>query len=293
MKQTIKISVIIPVYNAEKFLEKCLEHIVHQTYKNLEIIIVDDGSTDNSPVIYNQYAKKDKRIKIKKQKNSGPAVALNTGLLMATGDYIHFHDHDDFVNLDYYELMAKAAETTNSDILCGEVNQPGYNFPEFDNLEICCTLEDKILKTRANRFHPAWRYLYKKEFLDRAKLKYEPAIFGKQDIIFTRFSIVLANNITLVPKAKYNVIESNATLSKNMKKHVNVTNTDKAEKVWIKYHNFLTSSGAIRFFKIPESPFIVEKFKMFNINIFSKEFFIKKIRYYLFGIQIGTKKINY
>lgn len=292
MKQQIKISVIIPVYNAEKFLDKCLEHLIHQTYKNLEIIIVDDGSTDNSADIYNKYAKADNRIIIKKQKNSGPSVALNAGLAIATGDYIHFHDHDDFVNLDFFEIFANAAGLTDSDILCGEVNQPKYNFPKFNKLEICTSLEDKILKTRANLFHPAWRYIYKKQFLDKIDLKYEPAIFGKQDIVFTRYAIIMAHSVTLVPKAIYNVSESMMSLSKNMKKHKKLTRTFAAEKAWNKYHNFLLKNNVVELFNTAELPFKTEKFKMFNVCVFRKEIFTKKTKYYLFGMNIGTKKLN-
>ena len=109
MKNTPLISVVIPVYNAEKFLSKCLEHLIHQTYQNLEIIIVDDGCTDNTADVYNHYAKLDKRIKILNQKNAGPSAALNNGLKNANGQYVHFHDHDDYVNLDYFEKMANAS----------------------------------------------------------------------------------------------------------------------------------------------------------------------------------------
>lgn len=110
MQSNFLISVVVPMYNAERFIAKCLEHLIHQTYKNLEIIIVDDGSKDSSVAICNKYAANDKRIKIISQKNAGPSVALNTGMAAAHGEYIHFHDHDDFVNLDYFEIMAHAAE---------------------------------------------------------------------------------------------------------------------------------------------------------------------------------------
>ncbi len=122
------ISVIIPTYNAENFISKCLEHLVHQTYKNIEIIVVDDGSTDNTVKTCKSYAASDKRIRVIRQKNAGPSVAMNTGLDAAHGDWIHFHDHDDFVNLDFFEKMADAAIKTDADVLCGEVNQPDIIF---------------------------------------------------------------------------------------------------------------------------------------------------------------------
>ena len=137
MNKNPLISVVVPMYNAEKFIEKCLMHLICQTYQNLEIILVDDGSKDGTVKLCEKYAKTDKRIKIVKQKNAGPSVASNTGMDAASGEWIHFHDHDDFVNLDYFEKMANAAVLTNADILCGEVNQPEYSFPVFDKIEIC------------------------------------------------------------------------------------------------------------------------------------------------------------
>lgn len=102
------ISVIILVYNAEKFLHICLEYLTNQTYPCLEFILVDDGSIDNTPAIYKNYAKKDKRFKIIRQENLDPANARNKSLANATGEYVHFHDCDDFVEQDYYKKMVDA-----------------------------------------------------------------------------------------------------------------------------------------------------------------------------------------
>ncbi|MFQ6739306.1 MAG: glycosyltransferase family 2 protein, partial [Alphaproteobacteria bacterium] len=112
-----KVSVIIPVYNTEKFLPQCLNSIIYQTYKNLEIIIVNDGSTDNSDEICQTFAKHDKRIKIIYQTNSGVSAARNKGLLNATGDYVHFIDSDDYINLDYYEKIISGNKNINADII--------------------------------------------------------------------------------------------------------------------------------------------------------------------------------
>lgn len=143
------ISVVVPVYNAEKFLHICLEYLVHQTYPNLEFIIVDDGSTDNTPEIYKNYAKHDKRFKIIRQDNSGPANARNNGLAYASGEYIHFHDSDDFVEQDYYEKIFEAIKLSDADIICGEVKETGYMFPVFDRVHILTTMEEKNNSTKS------------------------------------------------------------------------------------------------------------------------------------------------
>jgi len=111
-----KISIIVPVYQVDKYLRRCLDSIVNQTYKNLEIILVEDGSSDNSPAICEEYAQKDGRIIVIHQHNQGVSVARNTGLDMVTGDYIGFVDSDDWVELDMYEKLYKAIIENEADI---------------------------------------------------------------------------------------------------------------------------------------------------------------------------------
>ena len=97
------ISVILPVYNVQQYLEKCIESVVNQTYKNLEIILIDDGSTDMSGKICDEFAEKDGRIKVIHSKNGGVSAARNIGLDIATGEYIGFVDSDDWIESQMYE----------------------------------------------------------------------------------------------------------------------------------------------------------------------------------------------
>lgn len=101
----MKISVIVPAYNAGKYFENCIKSIVNQTYKNLEIILVDDGSTDSTPQACDEWAEKDSRIKVIHKENGGAASARNIGLDNATGEYIGFVDADDYIDVDMYEIM--------------------------------------------------------------------------------------------------------------------------------------------------------------------------------------------
>ena len=112
-----KISIIIPVYNVDKYIKKCLDSIVEQTHKNLEIILIDDGSSDNSGKICDEYSKKNKRIKIFHQKNSGVSVARNKGIDNATGDYIMFVDPDDWIELNACEKLLNKIKKDDLDIL--------------------------------------------------------------------------------------------------------------------------------------------------------------------------------
>ena len=99
------ISVIIPVYKVEKYLKRCIDSVINQTYKNLEIILVDDGSPDNCPKICDDYSKKDKRIKVIHKKNGGVSAARNKGLKLSNGDYIVFVDSDDWLEYNFVEEM--------------------------------------------------------------------------------------------------------------------------------------------------------------------------------------------
>lgn len=118
------VSIIIPVYNTEQFLEECLNSIVNQTYKNLEIILINDGSTDSSMEICKRYQKKDKRIILISQENKGAGVARNKGLDVAKGEYITFVDSDDFVNLKMIETFLKAC--LNHNVLVALANYYRY-----------------------------------------------------------------------------------------------------------------------------------------------------------------------
>lgn len=107
------ISIIIPVYNSEKHLKKCLDSIINQNYKNIEIIIIDDGSVDNSYIICDNYKKKDKRIKIIKTKNNGVSTARNIGIQNANGIYLTFIDSDDYIDSDYIDILYKTISKYN------------------------------------------------------------------------------------------------------------------------------------------------------------------------------------
>ena len=112
------ISVIIPIYNSEKYIKKCIESIINQTYKNIEVILINDGSTDNSEEICNQYASEDGRIKVINTTNKGVSASRNIGLKNATGDYISFIDCDDYVDKDLYlDVITTIKEHKDIDLI--------------------------------------------------------------------------------------------------------------------------------------------------------------------------------
>ena len=117
----MKFSVIVPVYNAEKYLKKCISSVLKQSYDNWELILVDDGSTDNSSRIIDEYAKVDSRIIAIHQKNEGPGSARNKGIKSASGEHIIFLDSDDFIDVDYFRLLLPKAE--NADVVFVDILQ--------------------------------------------------------------------------------------------------------------------------------------------------------------------------
>ena len=111
------VTVVLPIYNVEKYLDRCMESVTKQTYQNLEIIMVDDGATDSCPQKCDEWAKKDKRIKVIHKKNAGLGMARNTGIENATGDYIVFFDSDDYIALDAIEKAVNSASMCNADLV--------------------------------------------------------------------------------------------------------------------------------------------------------------------------------
>jgi glycosyltransferase involved in cell wall biosynthesis len=196
-----KISVIVPVYNVEKYINKCLDSIVNQTYKNLEIILVDDGSPDNCGQICEAYASKDARIRVIHQKNGGPSAARNTGLDAATGRYVGFIDPDDFIHESYYETMLGLVERCDVDIsqcYFRMVYEEGDERANKENRKAASIETVNVLSNRealhnlyTNDFTyvnacVVWNKLYKKELFDGIRFP-EGKIHEDEHIIYKLF----------------------------------------------------------------------------------------------------------
>ena len=163
------ISVIVPLYNVESYLDKCIDSIVNQTYKNLEIILVDDGSTDESPKICEKWAEKDKRIRVIHKNNGGVSSARNTGLDAATGEYISFVDSDDYVVRNYIDFLYYNLIAYGADMSMGKqiVNYPNKDIITASGNLYKYTPHDCFDKLLHDDFDvSAWGKLYKKELFD-------------------------------------------------------------------------------------------------------------------------------
>ena len=203
-----KISVIVPVYNSKKELNKCIESISNQTYKNLEIICIDDGSTDGSGHILDALAQNDERIKVVHRTNKGESNARNIGLKMATGEYIAFCDCDDWIDKEMYEVLAKIIETEKVDLAASSWYKESDDNTQLiqNNLPICEDIitRDKLLKYLYMRdsyrgFAYMWNKLYKRELFEKQnnRILFDESLHLGGDVVFlntsTLHSIIIIN----------------------------------------------------------------------------------------------------
>lgn len=162
------ITVIIPVYNAESYLERCMDSIINNTYRNLEIICINDGSKDTSLAILNKYQERDERIKIINKQNQGVSAARNDGLKVANGYWIAFVDSDDWVHPQYFEILTAIAAKTNADIIASKYFRvKEYVGSEEVNLDLVTSsrVDLKTIYKSGNLKYFVWGKLYKKEVL--------------------------------------------------------------------------------------------------------------------------------
>lgn len=210
-----KISVIVPVYKVEQYLNRCIQSIVNQSYNDLEIILVDDGSPDGCPSICNGWAVRDKRIKVIHKENGGLSSARNAGLDVATGDYIAFVDSDDYVASDIFEIMLDAAIRNNVDVACcgrvrvsaaGEIEM--FTLPE----EQVFTGEEAIkqLLIGGTIEEAAWDKLYKADIFNKRRF---PDGEINEDIVQTIEILGTCRQIVHVGKALYYYCENRNSIT--------------------------------------------------------------------------------
>ena len=206
------ISVILCFYNREKYIKKCLDSIINQTYKDLEIIIINDGSTDNTLSICESY--KDKRIKIFNQKHIGITLSRNVGIENAHGDYLYFIDSDDFIELDTLEYLYNLCEKYNTKIATSRcLDIYNYDFCVKNNKEKVKVISSQEMLEKIllwdNRAEAVWNKLVKKELFDN--LRFEDRIIN--DIAFSYKMVLKTNKIAFSNQIKYYYLKHNENLS--------------------------------------------------------------------------------
>ena len=209
------ISVIVPVYKVEKYLDKCVESIVKQTYKNLEIILVDDGSPDRCPEMCDEWSKKDSRVKVIHKENGGLSDARNAGLNIATGALIGFVDSDDYIDIEMYEMLYNLILSTGSDISACGVQMVWENGEEPQMLTVSgefvldkneamkAVVEESWLK------QPVWYKLYKRACVERVEF---PVGKCHEDVFWTYPAVANANKVAVSDFVGYYYLQRNGSI---------------------------------------------------------------------------------
>lgn len=221
------ISIVIPVYNVEKYLSRCLESILSQSLKELEIIVVNDGSTDNSLEICRYYQKKDSRIIIIDKINEGVSIARNTGIENASGKYIGFVDPDDWIEKNMYENMYNTIEKYKCSIafcnyskdsrLGSTIKTLKVNKDFLGKLDIINELianmigiED-ILPKYYNVMGCVWRCLYSRDFIEKFNLRFTPGITIMEDLIFSVQSLIYCDKVCIDHGVYYHYMKNKSS----------------------------------------------------------------------------------
>lgn len=204
-----KVSVIVPVYNVEKYIEKCLNTLVNQTLKDIEIIVVNDGSKDNSEKIINEFLEKyPEKIVYLKKENGGLSDARNFGIPYANGEYVAFVDSDDYVETFMYEEMYEIAKKENSDMVECDFIWEYPNKSRIDIGEIYNNKKEMAQKVRV----VAWNKLIKKSILDKTKIEF-PKGYRYEDLEFTYKLIPYIEKVSFLKKPCVHYIQRDNSIS--------------------------------------------------------------------------------
>ena len=268
-KHNIKVSIIVPAYNTEKYIEKCLISLTSQTIKDIEIIVINDGSCDNTGNIISSFAKNDSRIKIINQNNLKQSYARNKGMEIAKGEYIGFVDSDDWIDTDYYEKLYNGAKKYDADIALASYMRIGNGKTKkrlhIEEEGFYTVLQDKFDACDLAKNPCPTNKIYRRKFLTNHNITW-PVGHYFEDKIFVTQSVYYANGVVSVPDINYYYYRNpNSTVNNKNKRHqkklTNDKNYSKREVL-----NFLKNNNA----KIRDKEFwaIKKDYKIFNKSVY-------------------------
>lgn len=246
-----KVSVIVPIYNVEKYLDRCMQSLLNQTLNDIEIIMVDDGSPDNCPKLCDEYAKKDPRVKVVHKKNGGLGYARNSGLDVATGEYVAFVDSDDYTSVETYESLYTVAKNCNADVVLGgfyvhkadgSVISQSILDEEFAHDSITDLMGEMIYSIRPMEKKPwasMWLGIYRRKLIEENHCRFKSEReYLSEDILFNATLIPLCRKVVYVPKAFYHYCYNGTSLTHNFnsrKIDANFRLYEVIKKLWQEY----------------------------------------------------------
>lgn len=285
----VKLSVVVPVYNVEKYIGEMIDSLISQTLKDLEIILVDDGSPDNSGAICDQYAVRDSRIRVLHKKNGGVSAARNDGLDMATGEWIIFCDSDDWVETDAFEKMIQVGESTGADVVLGDMRlifgEQKKNAPFFKDDFV--TNDQKILDDlirvdmcRAYCFNPPqggpapgyggpWNKMVQRKILTDNGIRFDSRLKGIcDDILYTAYIYAVAQKIAYSHILVYNYRQLQASITNSFK--ANMPEINRA--IFTAWEEFLSKYGKDGRYDEAYRAFVIRRLKgLLGVYFFSSK----------------------
>lgn len=282
-----KISIIVPVYNVEKYLEKSLTSFVNQTMKDIEIIIVDDGSPDESYKIYNRFSEKDARIKIIRKANAGVSEARNTGLENATGEFVMFADPDDWMELNACEALYAEQQRTDADLVVADVIVVTNGQPEahhifreafvtedrqwiMDYQKACIGYSYNPMpagKWKTPGLGSPWNKLFRRSLIEEKRLRFDPYVNGiYDDNLFTLHYLLHSQKLAYIQVPVYHFQIISDSITQAYKPNTLETN----RRIFERINDFLLETGRQDYFEEALYVYIIRRLsKSLNVYFFS------------------------
>lgn len=300
--EEILVSIIVPVYNSEKYIQRCIDSLINQTISNIEIILINDGSTDNSLKILNEYAKKDIRIKIIDKENGGVSSARNSGIEVARGRYISFVDADDWCEENMFELMYDMAEKHNCDIVTS-----GYSMDNVDGKNISTKIASKSIIANNEQdigkvihnsnISYAFTKLYKRNIINDNDIRFNEKLSMGEDATFVCDYLMNINSAGVINRSLYHYVRCNSeSLSTKFVENI----SDFIEGIWerldilyAKYPEFK------RLEHIDGSSKLINRSKMYIYNNYRKNCNLTRrerqnyIKYFMNDNKLSKDMVNY
>ena len=263
------ISVIVPVYNTESYLKKCIESIINQTFRNIEIILVDDGSTDTSAEILADYALRDNRIIVIHQENQGLSAARNAGMRSAKGEYIMFVDSDDWIKKDMVECLLKNIEESKSQaVFCNYITvRDGEEIPCEGILEYKVYQSDEVSKIISNMFgggryySSIWRGIYEREVIENSNIYFQNLQFA-EDLNFNLEYLLNCSRVKIIKDELYYYRVNSTSALQSLKNKV-----DEIQKVPYEIYSLITKYNCLEKYSVEMlSELSLTVKRLFDIN---------------------------
>lgn len=220
-EKSILFSIIVPVYNVENYIKNCLESLIKQTYYNIEIICINDGSTDNSLQILREYKKKDKRIKVINQKHYGVSHTRNNGIRISKGDFITFVDSDDFIDLNVFEKCVKKIINNNADIVVYQLIVENQKYQRYLGNKLY--ISDPYSAIRDFNLYPSTcNKIFRRKLIIDNNIFFKEDVIYAEDAIFKEFSFLKASVIALEPSVIYHYVYRNNSAEHSLNETIKI-----------------------------------------------------------------------